>query len=316
MLSNLLNAILPVVLIIACGYFSRKKKLLPSEATVYLIEFILKFTFPVLIFYDFSTTDIINVWDTEFAIIIIIAAVLTFVFAYLINRIILKRSSKVASIAGMACSWPNNVFMGIPILYFLFGKEAVTSTFIATVLIMFTMFPISMAMLEKDQTVKGHFLLKIGLHKNPLVIASVLGVLFSVFNIHLNDGINRGLSLLSVPTITIALFTAGMTIADSKIHVGKDVLLNVLLKNIFQPLLGLLLVFLFGMDGFWAAMVILNLACPTANTPGMYAIRYGCYKLEASNSILVTSVCYVFTIFVFYSIAIHYAVPVMNPVSI
>ena len=121
---------------------------------------------------------------------------------------------------------------------------------------------------------------------------------------------------MSVPTITIALFTAGMTIADSKITVSKDVLINVMFKNIVQPLLGLLLVFLFGIDGFWAAMVILNLACPSANTPGMYAIRYGCYKLEASNSILITSVCYLFTVFVFYSIAINYSAPVIGPLVI
>jgi|GEM_PF-3354988 len=304
MISTLLTALIPILFIMAIGYVARKKKYVNGTAGKNLSSIVLKYTLPALLFYTFAITPIRSIWNGPFVLSIIFATVVSYFFTFL-YAIKSKRTLADAGIASLAVGWPNTIFLGLPLLLFLFGSQAILPIALGSIVTMLTVFPLSIFFLEKGSKGEGNPLIKAGLHKNPILLASLVGILCAAFNIHVPEVILNSAKLLDQPTSTIALFATGIAIADNPIVISKEIVVNMIFKNLLQPLLGILCMVFFHIHGFWAGMLILSLACPSANTPLMLSLKYRTYEQEAVSTIIFSTLCFIGTIFIFYPITLH-----------
>jgi len=304
MINTLLSALIPILFIMAIGFVARKKKYVNGTAGKNISTIVLKYTLPALLFYTFATTPIHAIWNAEFVVAMLLTTLISYFITFVYTWKVQKKVSD-AGIAALAVGWPNTVFLGLPLLILLFGTEAVLPIALGSIITMLTAFPISIIFLEKGSKGEGNAFVKAGLHKNPILLSSLVGIICAALNIHVPDVILNSARLLDLPTSTIALFATGIAIADNPIVITRHIVVNMILKNFVQPLLGIICIIFFHMHGFWAGMLLLSLACPSANTPLMLSLKYRTYEQEAVSTIIFSTVCFIGTIFIFYPIALH-----------
>lgn len=304
MIMTLLSALIPILFIIAIGFVARKKKYVNGSAGENISAIVLKYTLPALLFYTFATTPIRDIWNGDFVFAMLFATLVSYgiTFFYTLK---VQKSMGDAGIAALAVGWPNTVFLGLPLLILLFGTPAILPIALGGIIILLTIFPLTLICLEKGSKGEGNALIKAGLHKNPILLASLVGIMCAALNIHVPEVILNSAKLLDMPTATIALFATGIAIADNPIVITWHIVVNMLLKNIFQPILGILCVYIFHMHGFWAGMLILSLACPSANMAVMLSLKYRTYEQEAVSTIIFSTICFIGTIMIFYPITLH-----------
>src|SRR5690606_29239201 len=108
-----------------------------------------------------------------------VSIVLVFALSYLINPQRRKQRAD-AIIEGLAASYSNAGFMGIPLCLMLFGEASLPAVIIATLLTACVLFAFSIILIEVDLQGSPHLLPTLGkvglsLLRNPLVASPLLG---------------------------------------------------------------------------------------------------------------------------------------------
>ncbi|MEC7397740.1 MAG: AEC family transporter [Pseudomonadota bacterium] len=200
------------------------------------------------------------------------------------------------TLQGLAAVFANTAYMGIPLFLTAFGDDGALPAIIATLAGNFILIGGAIAVLEKLRA-KGPSTLDIcrevggTLIRNPLLVAPILGILFSVSALPLPLPVGNFLDLMAAVAGPAALFALGLSL------VGQSLLGNMRevawvsgLKLFLQPALTLifaLYVFDLG-ERLTAAAVILG-ALPAGALVYVIAQQYGIYVQRASASILLTT---------------------------
>jgi len=129
-----------------------------------------------------------------------------------------------------------------------------------------------------------------GIVGNPLLLASVAGVLYNIYMPALPALVLRSLQAVAQMALPLALFTIGATLYQERI--GSNLLpatLGALIKVAVAPLAGLLLANHLGARGLELRLALLLLACPTAVSSHIMAEQMlGRQNLSAAIVILST----------------------------
>lgn len=275
-----LKAILPAFAIIIVGFIAGKTKILGENSEHILTKFVFYFALPAALFVPLAEESISNILNLAFIGVFGLSTIIVYVFGFFASLLFKSTTIKQASVTALSASCPNTIFLGIPILFTLFGAKAILPISIGT-MFMYLVTVASIFIIETNLRkttgfsckIVGHILLDI--LRNPLIVTILLGIVFSVLKIKLPFVISSFGHQLGSVAGPCALFAIGQTLAGCRIFTTKaESAVVLLLKLILHPALILLFTFVLHLSGFWAVCAFILGAIPTATMSYIIATRY------------------------------------------
>nr|WP_272954542.1 AEC family transporter [Kribbella sandramycini] len=129
--------------------------------------------------------------------------------------------------------------------------------------------------------------------RNPLTVASLLGLLVAAFDVPLPTLMMRPIDLLAAAAVPVALIAYGLSLSSGtkdSITLERDVVLAVVLKTVLQPLAAYAVGrWVLGLDGAALLAPTLLAALPTAQNVYVYAVHYRTSRTLARSAVLLST---------------------------
>ena len=304
---DVLRVTFPFFALVLCGYWAARRQMLPFEAIPGLNGFVLFFALPCMLFQFGAKTPIAQLLDASafFMYLFCALVMVAFVVAITLNK---RFGWNDAAFGALVGAFPNTGFMGVPLLVALLGTAAAGPAIVTIVIDMVITTSLCIALSRLDgagqqgvgQAAKNALL---GVVKNPLPWAILLGTLFSAFQIELPGPVEKTVSLLGDAASPVALFTIGAVLARSQkiAHhaqhgplTWKDYVPVALIKLFLHPVLvlvvGLAAISMGApIDPFALKVMVLVAALPSASNVAMLSERFGADNGRIARIILVST---------------------------
>ena len=294
-----LNVILPLFLTMSLGYLLKYLNMFDNNTLDKMNNIVFKSFLPMLLFYNIYKTDLKGVFNLNLIIFSATCVVVLYLLLYLIVPLIEKDNKKCgALLQGLFRS--NFVIFGIPIIESLFGSEkvGVPTLLVAVVVPLFNV--LSVVALETFRGGKPDFkkIFK-GVIKNPLIIASCLGILTLILKIKLPMPIEKTISDVSKIATPLSLILLGASFKFDEIKKYiKQTTIAVIGKTILIPCLILPICIMFGYRGVELCTLMIIFAAPTAISSFTMAQQMDSDSDLAGQIVVFTSAFCVITVFV------------------
>ena len=292
------NAVLPMCLVMALGYGTRRLGWLRREEISTINKIAFRIFLPCLLYYNIYCSDLSGSFDPLLMAYAVGGVLLTFGLALgytLLTEKLPERRG--ALIQGMFRS--NYVIMGIPVATALLGADQLgtVSILIAVIVPLFNMLAVVVLEVFRGQKPKPlHILGQIA--KNPLVIGSVLGILTLVAGIRLPHILEQTIQSVSAIASPLQLFLLGAFFQFSGLKTYRRELVTVsIAKLIVSPGLFLGLGALLGFRGVAFVSLIGIFASPTAVNSFTMAQQMGGDAELAGDIVVTTSAASILTMF-------------------
>ena len=294
-----LNVKAPLLIMLAAGVLLKKIKFLDDHVTQKMNRLVALFLLPLLVFkniYNADATEILNVNVLLYAFFgIIIEFILAIGISFIFTDDPKRRG---VMIQGMfRC---NYVIFGIPIAVSLYGDEGSAATAVLTAVVIPTLNILAVFALElfNGNKISFKFIAK-KIVTNPLIIASLLGILSSVFKIKLPDIVYKPLSDLASCATPMAFIFLGASLAvrEMKGHI-KELLVTVFTRLVFFPVIMITAAVLLGFRDVWLVSLLTVFASPTAVSSFSLAQTLGGDDKLAGNIVVFSTVLSIISMFI------------------
>lgn len=292
------NAVLPMCLVMALGYGTRRLGWLRREEISTINKIAFRIFLPCLLYYNIYCSDLSGSFDPLLMAYAVGGVLLTFGLALgytLLTEKLPERRGVL--IQGMFRS--NYVIMGIPVATALLGADQLgtVSILIAVIVPLFNMLAVVVLEVFRGQKPKPlHILGQIA--KNPLVIGSVLGILTLVAGIRLPHILEQTIQSVSAIASPLQLFLLGAFFQFAGLKTYRRELVTVsIAKLIVSPGLFLGLGALLGFRGVAFVSLIGIFASPTAVNSFTMAQQMGGDAELAGDIVVTTSAASILTMF-------------------
>lgn len=294
---EILSIILPVFLIILTGNLLMKMKLFNSEFVAAANQSVYYVFLPLLMFYNIAASDFEQVFSPANILIMISVTIIVFAGGFLVARLC-KLPGGMRGTFVMNSFRSNLAYIGLPVCFYAFGEHGLA---VAIILMGFAspvinILAVLSMVLGNLKSFNYRMLLKETMG-NPLIIACIIGILFSVFKLPLPLFIDRTLDTITGISLPLALLCIGATTSFTQLR-GSAAAIGIsgILKLVIMPLLGLLGVYATGLSvGITEQAMIILLACPTATASYIFASTMKGDPELASGTIMATTMASIVT---------------------
>jgi predicted permease len=305
--SAVLANVVPVFVLILIGWIAARTGLLKQETGDALGEYVFKIAVPMLIFRTladahFEGASPFRLWTAYF-----LGVAVTWTVGHLIARQVFRRDAKIRVIAGMSGSFANNVFIGLPLVAHMVGKDGLVALSILLAIHLPIMMIVGTILMEgatarvdggQARDVKA-VLRQVGsnLARNPLVVALVIGVGFNFLGLSMTPAVGTVVDQLAASAGPAALISIGMALTRYPIRgdVGLSASIGAL-KLILMPSVVYLTSHLLGLPADWTAALVLTSSVPTGINAWLIAQRFRSGQSLAASVISITTAFGVFTV--------------------
>lgn len=304
---DVLRVTFPFFALVLCGYLAARRRFLPLEAIPGLNGFVLFFALPAMLFRFGAGTPIAQLLDASVFLSYLLCALVMVALSVAVSMNERIRW-KDASLGALVAAFPNTGFMGVPLLVALLGQAAAGPAIVTIAVDMLVTTSLCLALSELDAADEHGAAVAarkalLGVVRNPLPWAIVLGGVFSWLNLELAGPVAKTVALLADAASPVALFTIGAVLARSQMLAHerphgplppRDYLPVAALKLVLHPLLvfsaGTATVWLGGrMDPFALTVITLVAALPSASNVSLLAERVGADNGRIARIILVST---------------------------
>jgi hypothetical protein len=298
---DIIFLVLPIFIVLATGNILYKLKFFDQHFMSAANKLIFYFLLPVLLFYKIANANIKSYSLSYLLTIMGLTIIAMFVISFVLGKIFKFKKSSIGTFA-MNSFRANYAYMGLPVCYYAFGDKGLT---IASILMAFIVPLVNlMSVISLTLTSNSKMNLKTFIKNtlfNPLAVACILGILFSVLAIKIPTFINKSLELMSNVTLPLALFSIGATLDFKKVKGNLAIIsFNVFLKLIILPLIALAMLKVSSNSMTFASKIlIVMLSSPAATVNYILASEMGGDKDLASSVIILSSALSIFS-FVFW----------------
>lgn len=281
----------PILLIIMVGYIAAYTKLLSHGLAHKLSLFVFYLVLPVLLFFNIAKAPVASVLNWPYILSYLVVALILFTSTGLVSRYGFKRKSPDIIINIMACSHTNTAFLAVPLFLLLFNTSVPVASIILLQIVFALGFLIGLELCTHQHHQRNQWLaLPLIVIKNPIILATLLGFLFSAFVVEMPEFIDQGFSLVSPWASGLALVALGISLNKRHGHIPRnhiEIGYLVLMKSVVHPMLGWLVgKYFFGLEPFWLQALVLICAIPTAQNVFIFSQRYK-VGIERSNIIII-----------------------------
>lgn len=292
------RVVFPIFLLMVLGFFVKKIKLVNDTTVKQVNNLIFRVFLPTMIFknvYDSELSEVFDVKLIGFAALCVLGCIaLLFFIVPLVEK---ENSRRGVMIQGIFRS--NFVIFGLPITQALCGSEVTgtASVLIAMIIPIFNFFAVISLEVFQSNKPNVRKVLK-GIITNPLIIASVLGLLINFFGIRFPSVLESGLGSVSSVTTPLALIMLGASIQFST--VGRNVrhiIIGVGARLVLVPAICLGLAVALGFRGADLAILLALFASPAAVSSFTMAQQMGGDDQLAGQMVMFGTTACVVTVF-------------------
>lgn len=206
-----------------------------------------------------------GVYTLQVILLFIAAISLASLFGY-------KRSTRAT--AALSSSWGNTGNLGLPLVELALGAGAAIYQLVLVAVNAVTLFTLGLYLVAA-----GRYPLKKALKSvaaQPILHALLIAMLMRLFDWRLPRPIDVPMDYLGDAMIPIAIITLGCQLAETKSGKGEveGLWLSIALRLLGAPALMFLLVWLFGIDGVMAKVLVIGSSVPVAVNSAILAIEY------------------------------------------
>ena len=293
-----LDAVLPIFVLILVGYVSKRIGLLDRGDVRKMNKVFFRIFMPVMLFYNIYTSDLSSTVQPALIAYALGCTLLVFFLSLaLVVRVEPVRNRRGVIVQGLFRS--NLVVIGLPVVESLMGNEQLGPVvlLIATVVPLFNV--LAVIILEfygGEHTRLGHLLLDI--LKNPLILGSLVGLLFLALGIRIPLPLETAARQMSQAASPVLLFLLGAFLQpEGLVHDLKAVLWVSFGRLVLVPALTLLPAVLLGWRGVALASLLPVFASSTAVNSFTMAQQMGGDAELAGNIVVATSALCSLTMF-------------------
>lgn len=291
---------LPFFALIGLGYWAGRTRFFSAEATTYLTKFVFYFALSAMLFRFSANLSLAEVWDTRLVAAYLWGTAFVYGIATAVG-FIRRLDVPTVAIEAQCAAIGNTGFLGVPMLALLLGPEAIGPVLLvlAVDLVAFSSLIVILITGARDGQISLRMFRTIGLGlvKNPMIVAIVLGFAWSGLSIPIPEPMNDFLAILGGAATPGALFAIGASLATKsaeRMHIaGWLSFCKLVLHPLFVAFAAL---FLFGVDPFKAGVIISAAALPVAGNVYILAQHYGVAPQRVSAAILVSTALSIVTV--------------------
>ena len=296
-----LNVVLPIFFIMTLGFFLKKIQMVDENSLNIMNRLVFRVFMSTLLFLnvynigDFSKLSIDNLKLLAYAFIIIFIIVF---LAYLIYMPKVKEKKKL-SVLIQGVYRGNFVLFGLAIVDSIYGKEGLATVSLLTIVVIPTFNVLAVIILEyySGREISKLKLLK-QVFKNPLIIATLLGISFIVLKVNIPKPVYKTLSDISKITTPLAFIVLGAELQFGNMLKNIKYLISVnILRLIVNPLITVGVGKLIGFQGIELVALLSMSACPTAVASYTMAKEMNADGDLVGEIVATTSILSIFTIF-------------------
>ena len=299
----ILNVALPIFGVILAGYLAGRWRILGGDSTAALNAFVSYFALPVLFFGSLARTPVTAVLDPGLMLGFGIVVLVTFGLGMLATRVVAGGGLAAMSLQGIAASWGNVGYMGVPLCLAAFGEAGLPPAML-TVIVTAVIAMVLGVMLIELEVAAGHGPLRTFLRaafnvaRNPLPLSIALGIVVSAVGLPIPTPVEKWLDLLGAAAAPCALFAIGLFLSDRSVRSGlAEASLATLVKLLVQPLLALAVLPLFvDLASVPGKVALLMASLPTAANASVLARQFDLQVEQNSASILLSTAFSVVTV--------------------
>ncbi|MGW1550689.1 AEC family transporter [Streptomyces sp. NPDC002346] len=298
----LLSAFAPIWTLTAIGYAVGRSGLLGEQAEAVLGRFVFHVAMPAALFTMVSGARL-DAFANSSMVAFGTGTALVSTLGFVLARRFFGRKTADQAISSMASGYVNSANLGIPVAVQVLGDASFVAQIILFQVLLVS--PVILTLLDtgtgagsgKGVTLRRMVTMPV---RNPIIMASMLGVVVSALGVRLPHALEHSCDLLGAAAVPTALITLGLSLhgrpdaatTATTVPAGRtEVGLAVVLKTLVQPLIAFLVGGpLLHLPDHQLLAVVLCSALPTAQNAFIYARQYGLDTSLARNSVVTSTV--------------------------
>ncbi len=299
-LGPVLNAVLPVFGLVACGVLAGRFKLVSQASSAALNQFVYAFALPAMLFIAVYRGSLEDILSGYFLLGVVAATLGTAVLGYLLSRSLQQGAPAESTMRALNASFANTGYLGIPLVTVAYGERAALPAALATVATNIVSFAVAIVCLELFVNPRRGAVRRAlgGVARSPLIWPIALAVLIVASGIRVPVPVERFAILLAGAAGPCALFAIGLFVSQLSIRAGVAASWpSTVLKLAVHPALMALAAFwLLPIDAFWAKVGVVCASLPLGATVFVLAQRYGLLEAETSTGAVLSTAASVVTV--------------------
>jgi len=299
----ILNVALPIFGVILAGYLAGLWRILGGEATAALNAFVSYFALPVLFFGTLARTPVGAVLDPALMLGFGAVVLATFLLGMATTRLVARGGLAAMSLQGIAASWGNVGYMGVPLCLAAFGEAGLPPAMLSVIVTAVVAMVIGVMLIELEVAagqgpLRTFLRAAFNVARNPLPLSMALGLAVSAVGLPIPTPVEKWLDLLGAAAAPCALFAIGLFLSDKSIKSGlAEAGLASTIKLLLQPALAALILPLFvDLGSFTGKVALLMAALPTAANAFVLAKQFEVQVEQNSASVLLSTAFSVVTV--------------------
>jgi len=291
--SVILRTLVPILLLVAAGFCSRKWGLLKKGDQRVLSAYIYYFALPALLLVNMA--DIRITMDTLKFILSAILPPFVILSILLIVFLVFRFSVQTLYLLIVCSVFGSHSFFGLPFVMFAFDTPeserlgVLSSSFIAIVCVSLTITVLEMYKLKDSDIIQGFKIVVKKLSTNPLILSIVMGLLFSILRIRIPLPLARPLHMLGSSAATVAIFQLGVSLYGRSYKNLKTAFYLSLIRVVVLPFIAIASVAVFHLGKLEGSILILMHATPMALATIVLSERYKFYQDVIPSLMLISS---------------------------
>ncbi len=293
------GVILPVFLIIAVGYYLKRKKIINDSFVDISSKVVFNVALPVLVFMEISEMNIRVDFDWNEIVLVYAVTLLFFAASWGLAKVFIKDPKKIGPfVQGSFRS--NMAVVGFALILNMYGKTGLAH---AAVILAFLMplynvlsiivLAVSVHSITKNNTKKIFF----EILKNPLIIAALVAIPCSFYKIEIHPILNSTGEYLADLSIPLALIGIGGGLNLQKLKKGSTIAVySTIIKNIILPVTATVAAIFMGYRDMVLAIIFILIASPTAIVSYIMSQAMGADSELAGRIILISTIGSVLTL--------------------
>ena len=286
-----LNVVTPVFILVVIGYFVGPRLKIDARSLSRTAYFVF---IPAFVFNIISEAKIDSELALQMLSFILVAQIAVALLGFLVGKA-LRQSREITAAFVLIATFGNVGNFGLPLIVFRWGETArtfATVYFVATVFISFVIC-VGVASWARSGGVTAVF----SVFKTPALIALIPALVFNITDLEVPIFLSRLSGLLGQGMIPVMLITLGVQMGEiPKIKINFNVFAASTVRLIGGPVLALLIVPYFGLEGLERSTGILQAAMPAAVLASIIALEYKLLPEFVTTTVLFSTLYSILTL--------------------
>ena len=249
---KLFEVVFPVFFVVGIGYYLGKKN--PKIDTKFITNFAANIGTPAMVIYAVTSTGInFEIFRDYFWYYLL--AIICFSIVGIINLFLINTKDIIRELPPLI--FPNTGNMGLPICLFAYGSQGLGVSASITSLIILMHFTVGVFLADRK------FNLDV-IIKNPPFYAIIFSAIVLFYEIDMPVFVINTTEWLMYATIFLILMSLGIALTRLKVFSLNNAVISSITRMFIGPLIGIGLIWFFGLEGFAAGVLLIQCSMPSA----------------------------------------------------